>query len=155
MWLLKSSIGKKLVMSISGIFLILFLLFHLSMNVTAVFSTDAYNMICGLLGANWYAVVATIGLGVIITIHFVYAVMLTLQNRKARGNDRYAVNTRPQGVSWASQNMFVIGVVVIGFMILHFSQFWYKMMFAELLGHHEVELGSRVVSPQDGAEFFQ
>ncbi|KKY61883.1 succinate dehydrogenase cytochrome b subunit [Tannerella forsythia] len=155
MWLLKSSIGKKLVMSISGIFLILFLLFHLSMNVTAVFSTDAYNMICGLLGANWYAVVATIGLGVIITIHFVYAVMLTLQNRKARGNDRYAVNTRPQGVSWASQNMFVIGVVVIGFMILHFSQFWYKMMFAELLGHHEVELGSRVVSPQDGADFIQ
>ena len=125
------------------------------MNVTAVFSTDAYNMICGLLGANWYAVVATIGLGVIITIHFVYAVMLTLQNRKARGNDRYAVNTRPQGVSWASQNMFVIGVVVIGFMILHFSQFWYKMMFAELLGHHEVELGSRVVSPQDGADFIQ
>ena len=155
MWLLKSSIGKKLVMSISGIFLVLFLLFHLSMNVTAVFSTDAYNMICGLLGANWYAVVATIGLGAIITIHFVYAVMLTLQNRKARGNDRYAVNTRPQGVSWASQNMFVIGVVVIGFMILHFSQFWYKMMFAELLGHHEVELGSRVVSPQDGADFIQ
>ena len=155
MWLLKSSIGKKLVMSISGIFLVLFLLFHLSMNVTAVFSTDAYNMICGLLGANWYAVVATIGLGGIITIHFVYAVMLTLQNRKARGNDRYAVNTRPQGVSWASQNMFVIGVVVIGFMILHFSQFWYKMMFAELLGHHEVELGSRVVSPQDGADFIQ
>ena len=155
MWLLKSSIGKKLVMSISGIFLILFLLFHLSMNVTAVFSTDAYNMICGLLGANWYAVVATIGLGAIITIHFVYAVMLTLQNRKARGNDRYAVNTRPQGVSWASQNMFVIGVVVIGFMILHFSQFWYKMRFAELLGHHEVELGSRVVSPQDGADFIQ
>ena len=155
MWLLKSSIGKKLVMSISGIFLVLFLLFHLSMNVTAVFSTDAYNMICGLLGANWYAVVATIGLGAIIAIHFVYAVMLTLQNRKARGNDRYAVNTRPQGVSWASQNMFVIGVVVIGFMILHFSQFWYKMMFAELLGHHEVELGSSVVSPQDGAAFIQ
>ena len=155
MWLLKSSIGKKLVMSISGIFLILFLLFHLSMNVTAVFSTDAYNMICGLLGANWYAVVATIGLGAIIAIHFVYALMLTLQNRKARGNDRYAVNTRPQGVSWASQNMFVIGVVVIGFMILHFSQFWYKMMFAELLGHHEVELGSRVVSQQNGADFIQ
>lgn len=155
MWLLKSSIGKKLVMSISGIFLVLFLLFHLSMNVTAVFSTDAYNMICGLLGANWYAVVATIGLGAIIAIHFVYAVMLTLQNRKARGNDRYAVNTRPQGVSWASQNMFVIGVVVIGFMILHFGQFWYKMMFAELLGHHEVELGGSVVSPQDGAAFIQ
>ena len=46
MWLVKSSVGKKLVMSISGLFLIFFLLFHLSMNVAAVFSTDAYNMIC-------------------------------------------------------------------------------------------------------------
>ena len=48
MWLLNSSIGKKLIMSISGIFLILFLLFHLSMNVAAVFSGEAYDMICGM-----------------------------------------------------------------------------------------------------------
>ena len=125
-------------MSISGLFLIFFLLFHLSMNVAAVFSTDAYNMICGLLGANWYAVAATVVLGGFVVLHFVYATMLTLQNRKARGNDRYAVNTRPAGVSWASQNMFAIGVVVIGFMCLHLCQFWHKMMFAELTGHHEV-----------------
>ena len=48
MWLLNSSIGKKLIMSISGLFLVLFLLFHLSMNVTAVFSGEAYNMVCSL-----------------------------------------------------------------------------------------------------------
>lgn len=155
MWLLNSSIGKKLVMSISGIFLVLFLLFHLSMNIAAVFSADAYNMICGLLGANWYAVAATIGLGAIVAIHFIYALILTLQNRKARGNDRYAVNTRPPGVSWASQNMFALGVVVLGFMFLHLSQFWYKMMFVELLGHHEVTLGDQVVSPQEGAAFIR
>ena len=81
--------------------------------------------------------------------------MLTLQNRKARGNDRYAVNTRPAGVSWASQNMFAIGVVVIGFMCLHLCQFWHKMMFAELAGHHEVALGGQMVSPQDGAAFIR
>ena len=155
MWLVKSSIGKKLVMSISGLFLIFFLLFHLSMNVAAVFSTDAYNMICGLLGANWYAVAATVVLGGIVVLHFVYAAMLTLQNRKARGNDRYAVNTRPEGVSWASHNMFAIGVVVIGFICLHLCHFWYKMMFAELTGHHEVALGGQMVSPQDGAAFIR
>lgn len=153
MWLIHSSIGRKLVMSISGIVLLVFLLFHLSMNVAAVFSAEAYNTICSLLGANWYAVAATIVLVGIIILHFVYAAMITLQNRKARGNDRYAVNTRPKGVSWASQNMFVIGIVVIGFMVLHFSQFWYKMMFAELLGHHEVTLGNSTVHPQDGAAF--
>ena len=153
MWLLNSSIGKKLIMSISGLFLVLFLLFHLSMNVAAVFSGEAYNMVCSLLGSNWYAVAATLVLAAGVVIHFVYAIILTLQNRKARGNDRYAINARPKGVEWASQNMFVLGLIVILFMLLHFSQFWYKMMFAELIGHHEVALGSAMVCPQDGAAF--
>ena len=153
MWLLNSCIGKKLIMSISGLFLVLFLLFHLSMNVAAVFSGEAYNMVCSLLGSNWYAVAATLVLAAGVVIHFVYAIILTLQNRKARGNDRYAINARPKGVEWASQNMFVLGLIVILFMLLHFSQFWYKMMFAELIGHHEVALGSAMVSPQDGAAF--
>lgn len=153
MWLLNSSIGRKLIMSISGLFLVLFLLFHLSMNVAAVFSGEAYNMVCSLLGSNWYAVAATLVLAAGVVIHFVYAIILTLQNRKARGNDRYAINARPKGVEWASQNMFVLGLIVILFMLLHFSQFWYKMMFAELIGHHEVALGSAMVSPQDGAAF--
>ena len=153
MWLLNSSIGKKLIMSISGLFLVLFLLFHLSMNVAAVFSGEAYNMVCSLLGSNWYAVAATLVLAAGVVIHFVYAIILTLQNRKARGNDRYAINARPKGVEWASQNMFVLGLIVILFMLLHFSQSWYKMMFAQLIGHHEVALGSAMVSPQDGAAF--
>ena len=153
MWLLNSSIGKKLIMSISGLFLVLFLLFHLSMNVAAVFSGEAYNMVCSLLGSNWYAVAATLVLAAGVVIHFVYAIILTLQNRKARGNDRYAINARPKGAEWTPQNMFVLGLIVILFMLLHFSQFWYKMMFAELIGHHEVALGSAMVSPQDGAAF--
>ena len=153
MWLLNSSIGKKLIMSISGLFLVLFLLFHLSMNVAAVFSGEAYNMVCSLLGSNWYAVAATLVLAAGVVIHFVYAIILTLQNRKARGKDRYAINARPKGEEWASQNMLVLGLIVILFMLLHFSQFWYKMMFAELIGHHEVALGSAMVSPQDGAAF--
>ncbi|WP_293711881.1 succinate dehydrogenase/fumarate reductase cytochrome b subunit [uncultured Parabacteroides sp.] len=155
MWLLNSSIGKKLIMSITGLFLVFFLLFHLSMNVAAVFSGEAYNMICSLLGANWYAVAATLVLAAGVVIHFVYALLLTLQNRKARGNDRYAINARPKGVEWASQNMLVLGIIIVLFMILHFSQFWYKMMFAELLGNHMVTLcdGVTSVSPQDGAAF--
>lgn len=147
MWLLNSSIGRKLIMSISGLFLILFLLFHLSMNVAAVFSGEAYNTICGLLGSNWYAIVGTLVLALGVVVHFVYAIILTLQNRKARGNDRYAINSRPKGVEWASQNMLVLGVIVILFMILHFTQFWYHMMFAELAGI------TGDINPQDGAAF--
>ena len=147
MWLLNSSIGRKLIMSISGLFLILFLLFHLCMNVAAVFSGEAYNTVCGLLGSNWYAVAGTLVLAAGVVVHFVYAIMLTLQNRKARGNDRYALNARPKGVTWASQNMLVLGAIVIIGMIVHFSQFWYNMMFAELAGIH----GD--INPQDGEAF--
>ncbi|MDR1645094.1 MAG: succinate dehydrogenase cytochrome b subunit [Tannerellaceae bacterium] len=155
MWLLNSSIGRKLIMSISGVFLILFLLFHASMNVAAVFSEEAYNAICSFLGANWYAVAATLVLAAGFLIHIIYAIWLTLLNRKARGSDRYAVNVRPKNVEWASQNMFILGLIVVGFLGLHFTQFWYKMMFAELMGHHEVALGSGMVSPQDGAAFIR
>ncbi len=140
-------------MSISGLFLILFLVFHLCMNIAAVFSGEAYNTVCELLGTNWYALVGTLVLAAGVVIHFVYALILTLQNRKARGNDRYATSARPKGVEWASQNMFVLGLIVILFMILHFSQFWYHMMFAELLGNHAVELGGAAIGTTNGAAF--
>ena len=55
-----SSIGKKLIMSITGAFLILFLTFHMIMNGALVFSDDAYNAIVNFLGANWYALVGTV-----------------------------------------------------------------------------------------------
>ena len=135
MWLLNSSIGKKLIMSISGLFLILFLVFHLCMNIAAVFSGEAYNVICGLLGSNWYALLGTLVLAAGVVVHFVYAIILTLQNRKARGNDRYAINARPKGVEWASQNMLVLGIIVILGLALHFMNFWYKMQFAEIIGN--------------------
>ena len=57
MWLINSSIGRKVVMSVTGIALILFLTFHGCMNMVALFSEEGYNMICEFLGANWYAVV--------------------------------------------------------------------------------------------------
>ena len=100
-------------MSVTGIALVLFLTFHASMNVVALISAQGYNMICEFLGANWYAVVATLGLAALVALHFVYAFWLTLQNRKARGNNRYAVTDKPEAVEWASQNMLVLGIIMI------------------------------------------
>lgn len=134
MWLCNSSIGRKVVMSITGIALILFLTFHASMNVVALFSAEGYNAICEFLGSNWYAVAATAGLAALVAVHFILAFILTLQNRSARGASRYAVTDRPAKVEWASQNMFVLGIIVILGMVLHLWNFWYNMMFAELLG---------------------
>ena len=107
MWLIDSSIGRKVVMSVTGAALILFLTFHMAMNCVALISGEAYNVICEFLGANWYALVGTAGLAVLMVLHFVFAFWLTIQNRKARGNVRYAVSERPKSVEWASQNMLV------------------------------------------------
>ena len=90
-FLSNSSLGKKLVMSVTGCFLVLFILFHMSMNIVAIISPEAYNMICALLGANWYALAGTAVLAAGVVVHFIYAVILTLENLKARGNQRYAV----------------------------------------------------------------
>ena len=133
MWLSKSSVGRKVVMSVSGIALVLFLLFHMAMNLVAVFSTEGYNMICEFLGANWYALVGTAGLAALVLVHFVYAFILTMQNRKARGSQRYAVSERPKGVSWASQNMLVLGIIVVLGLGLHLFNFWAKMQLPEVL----------------------
>ena len=134
MWLINSSIGRKVVMSVTGIALILFLTFHECMNIVALFSGEAYNWICEALGANWYAVVATLGLAALAVIHIVYAFILTAQNRSARGSERYAETEKPAKVEWASQNMLVLGIVVVLGLLLHLFNFWYNMMFAELIG---------------------
>ncbi|MFZ4581465.1 MAG: succinate dehydrogenase cytochrome b subunit [Paludibacter sp.] len=132
MWLIDSSIGRKLIMSITGVFLVLFLIFHGTMNFVVLFSADAYNMICEFLGANWYALIATKILALGFVLHIIYAIYLTLQNRKARGNVRYSVTTTQEGVSKASQNMLVLGAIVLGFMALHLYQFWAKMQLVEI-----------------------
>ena len=150
MWLKDSSIGRKFVMSISGLFLVLFLLFHGSMNLCLViddiFGTQAYNWICAMLGANWYALAGTAVLALGVLVHFTYAIILTIQNRAARGSDRYAVEARQEGVDWASKNMLALGIIVLGFLCLHFYNFWYKMQFAELTG-----IETSMFDPQDGS----
>ena len=149
MWLINSSIGRKVIMSVTGIALILFMTFHCCMNLVALFSGSAYNMICELLGANWYAVVATVGLGALAVCHIVYAFILTAQNSRARGDNRYAVTEKPAKVEWASQHMLVLGIIILLGIALHLFNFWYNMMFAELVGmtvaHH----------PSDGFAFIQ
>ena len=147
MWLINSSIGRKVVMSVTGIALILFLTFHASMNVVALISAKGYNMICEFLGANWYAVVATIGLAGLVALHFIFAIWLTIQNRKARGTSKYAITSKPDKVEWASQNMLVLGFIVVLGMGLHLYNFWYNMMYAELAG---VE---GTIPPTDGVGF--
>ena len=145
MWLINSSVGRKVVMSITGASLVLFLLFHASMNLVAIISEEGYNMICEFLGANWYALVATAGLAGLVVLHILYAFILTVQNYRARGSQRYAVSANQKDVSWASKNMLVLGVSVVLGIGLHLFNCWYKMQFAEILhmaGVADVEIAN-------------
>ena len=128
-----SSITKKLIMAITGGALVLFLLFHGSMNIVAIISKEGYNMICEFLGAHWYALVGTAGLAALMVFHLIYAFVLSFQNYKARGKQRYAVVDRQEGVSWASKNMLVIGAIVLLGLGLHLFNFWANMQLPEVL----------------------
>lgn len=142
MWLSNSSVGRKVVMSITGLFLVLFATFHVLMNAVAVISLHGYNTVCEFLGANWYALVGTAILAAGFIIHIIYAFWLSLQNMKARGNDSYVVSERPATVEWASQNMLVLGIIVVCFLLLHLFQFWAKMQLPEMMGDIVIYSGS-------------
>ncbi len=129
-------------MSVTGIALVLFLTFHACMNVVALFSEEGYNWICEMLGANWYAVAATVGLAGLVLIHFIYAFWLNFQNRKARGNNRYEVTDKPEKVEWASQNMLVLGIIICLGLCLHLYNFWWHMMAAELIEGEYAQLAT-------------
>lgn len=154
MWLTSSSIGRKFVMALTGACLVLFVTFHVLMNSVAIVWPTAYNAICAFLGANWYALVASMGLGLLFIIHIIYALWLTVQNRRARGTDRYAVTSRPPQVEWSSKNMLVLGIVILAFLAVHMIQFWAKMQLAEICGYHN-EYQGQVVSPVAGTMFLQ
>ncbi len=154
-FLTNSSVGKKFVMSISGCFLVLFILFHMSMNLTMLFSRDGYNAICEFLGANWYALAGTALLAAGVAVHFIYAIILTIDNYRARGKQRYAVTVQEKGVSWASKNMLVLGVIVLLGLLLHLAHFWAKMQLVEIM-HSEfatatVDGVTFPVAPTNGA----
>ena len=131
----KSSIGKKLIMSVSGICLILFLTFHMVMNLTYVFDPEevVYKTICEILSMGWVNVVVPI-LAAFFVIHILYAFILTLSNRAARGTQRYEIPNKAKTDSWSARNMFVLGLIVLCGIALHLINFWSKMQLQNWLG---------------------
>lgn len=123
-----SSIGRKLVMALSGLFLVSFLLLHLAVNLLSLFSADAYNVASEFMGTNWvvqFILQPVLILGVI--IHFVMGIKLEMQNRAAR-DIKYAMYKGSANSSWMSRNMIISGLVVLAFLGLHFYDFWVPEM---------------------------
>ena len=140
-----SSIVKKLIMSVSGLFLIVFLLLHLTINLFSVIDTfkGTYGAAEGLFqaGCDFMALpIVTIMVPVLAAgfiVHIVYAFILTLGNIRARGGyQRYAGGSKGKAESWASKNMLVLGVIVLGLIAFHLNHFWADMQLKEFQGHH-------------------
>lgn len=134
----KSSIGKKLLMSISGLFLILFLTLHMCLNLTYVFDSDntVFKGVCDFMSLGIVNIMVPV-LAAGFLVHIVYAIILTIGNMKARGDQSYAVSNKAKTDSWSARNMFVLGLIVLIGIALHLTDFWAKMQLQNWIGGPE------------------
>ncbi|MGB2232066.1 MAG: succinate dehydrogenase cytochrome b subunit [Flavobacteriaceae bacterium] len=122
--ILNSSIGRKLAMALSAMFLMFFLLQHFAINITSVFSPDLFNELSHFMGTNplvQFALQPILIFGVV--FHFVMGFVLELKNKKAT-TIKYAKDNGSANSSWVSRNMIYSGLAILAFMILHFIDFW-------------------------------
>jgi len=120
-------------MSSSGLFLMLFLVLHAGINLFLLAGPEAYNEACHFMDTNIFVqlMVPVLALGFL--LHIIYAVRLTWGNWKARGSQPYAVSNKTKASSWAARNMFVLGLIILGFLAMHLTHFWSKMQLSTLL----------------------
>jgi len=136
----KSSIGKKLIMSISGLFLITFLLVHLTLNLMLLFdsSGDLFNIAAHFMGTNPLMKIMEPMLVVGFFVHIIYGVIIELQNRSARGASKYAKFDQSKSSKWVSRNMIWLGIAIFAFLGLHVANFFLKIKLGDI-GHVDID----------------
>lgn len=134
-----SSPGRKLIMSLTGLFLILFLIVHLLGNFQLLFDDggESFNKYAYLMTHNPLIKTISLGLYFFILLHAVQGLLIAQQNRKARPT-KYAVGHYPKA-SFVSKQMVLLGILIFAFLCLHMGDFWYKMKFTETLRAIEYE----------------
>ena len=123
--LFKTSVARKVTMALSALFLILFLIIHLAVNLTSVISENTFNELSHFMGTNpliQFAMQPVLLAGVI--FHFVMGFVLEIQNKKARGSEKYYAYNGGANSSWMSRNMIITGVMILLFLALHLWDFW-------------------------------
>ena len=123
--LFKTSVARKMAMALSALFLILFLIIHLAVNLTSVISESTFNELSHFMGTNpliQFAMQPVLLAGVI--FHFVMGFVLEIQNKRARGSEKYYAYNGGANSSWMSRNMIITGVMILLFLGLHLWDFW-------------------------------
>jgi succinate dehydrogenase / fumarate reductase, cytochrome b subunit len=126
--LMGSSVGRKLIVGLSGLFLIVFLMVHLGVNLTMFAGPDTYNAVANWMGSNpaILAMRPVLALGLI--VHILASLYLALLNRRSRPHP-YAVSSPAGSSTWASRHMVVLGGLILAFLVLHLSSFSIRMTF--------------------------
>lgn len=129
-----SSIGQKVIMSLTGLFLIIFLVVHLVGNLQLLNDDmgESFNIYAHFMTTNPLIKTVSYGLYFFILLHAVQGILLAYKNRKARGGARYAVTTS-KNTSLASRNMALLGSLIFVFICIHMGDFWYQMKFTNNL----------------------
>ncbi|MCG8340355.1 MAG: succinate dehydrogenase cytochrome b subunit [Cytophagales bacterium] len=127
---LSSTLGKKLIMALTGLFLITFLVVHVSGNLLLLKDDggQAFNLYTAFMTTNPVIGVLSYVNYTIILLHIVYAFILTIQNRKARPVG-YAVSKPAKNSHWTSRNMGILGTLILVSLIVHLRGFWYEFKF--------------------------
>ncbi|MDI1354035.1 MAG: succinate dehydrogenase cytochrome b subunit [bacterium] len=132
---LNSSIGKKVLMGLTGLFLITFLVVHCFLNSLIFFNDGGLTFNEGghIMATNWIIRVFEIVLFLGLILHIVQALRLSLDNRKSRpiGYDQY---NGAASSSWYSRSMGLLGTLLLIFLIVHLAHFWVKSRFTGLPG---------------------
>ncbi len=126
-----ASIGKKFIMGITGLFLILFLIVHCFINSMIFFNDGGltFNEGAHFMASNWLIRAGEVVLFLGLIIHIVQGLRLWFQNRKARPI-RYAVNNGSANSYWYSRSMGLLGTLLLIFLIIHLSNFWVVSRFS-------------------------
>ena len=123
--LFTSSVGKKLIMSLTGIFLILFLIVHVGLNA-CIWANDGgimFNKAAHFMGSNIVPRILEIGLFAFFLLHIIQGFVLEVQNRSRRSKG-YAVPMGNKGSKWYSRSMGLLGTLLLLFLIMHIAHFW-------------------------------
>jgi succinate dehydrogenase / fumarate reductase, cytochrome b subunit len=129
---LDSSLGRKVLMSLTGLFLCTFLIVHVSGNLQ-LFHNDqglAFNQYSVFMTTFFPIKVISYLLYISIILHVVSGIRLTLKNRQARPVG-YSAPKDPRSSTFASKNMALLGMIVLIFLVTHLANFWYKYKFGE------------------------
>ncbi len=136
-----TSIGKKLQMSLTGLFLILFLLVHCYINAQIFYNDggERFKEAAHFMGTNFVIRTIELGLFAFLILHIVQGLLLWAKNRARRGT-RYAVSAGNKTSSWYSRSMALLGTLVLLFLILHLSKFWGPNRWSQTTGGGELNL---------------